>query len=115
MFDVNPSLATSIAEERLARSLDSRCVPDGLVRAMARMRLDPFGPVVLKLQELECERRRLRPDDPIRSWPAEEDKNLDPFAQAARAEAGRVPSGKCRKAFEALFGLDETEFSLPEK
>jgi hypothetical protein len=115
MFDVNPSLATSIAEERLARSLDARCVPDGLVRAMARMRLDPFGPVVLKLQELECERRRFRPDDAIRSWSYEQDKTPDPFAQAARAEGDRLPQGKCRKAFEALFGLDETEFSLLER
>jgi hypothetical protein len=108
---VNPSLATSIGEERLTKSLDVRCVPDGLVQAMARMRLDPFGPVERKLQELECDRRRLRPDDAIRSWSYEKEKTPDPFARAVRAEGDRLPQGKCRKAFEALFGLDETDFS----
>lgn len=103
----------SLAEERLARCLDARCVPDGLVRAMVRMRLDPFAPVERRLQELDCERRRLRPDSAIASWSGESSAP-DTFAQAARAQAERMSPGKCRKAYDALFGLDKPLVEMPE-
>jgi hypothetical protein len=73
---------------------------------MVRMRLDPFAPVERKLQDLNCERSRLRPDSAIRSWSGAE-AAPDPFAEAARTHAERMSPGKCRKAWDALFGLDK--------
>jgi hypothetical protein len=82
---------------------------------MVRMRLDPFAPVERKLQDLDCERSRLRPDSAIRSYPDEKGAP-DAFVQAARSQAERMSPGKCRNAFGALFGLDEQpmEKSLEE-
>ena len=88
-------------------------MPDGLVRAMVRMRLDPFAPVERKLQDLGCERRRLRPDSAIRSWAGPEGAP-DPFAQAARTQSERMSPGKCRVAWDALFGLDKTALEAVE-
>ena len=73
---------------------------------MVRMRLDPFPPVERKLQDLDCERSRLRPESAIRSY-ADEKSAPDPFVMAARSEAERMSPGKCRAAFEAIFGLDK--------
>lgn len=74
---------------------------------MVRMRLDPFAPVERKLEDLGCERSRLRPESAILSY-ADEKSAPDPFVQAARSEAERMSPGKCRAAFEAIFGLDRS-------
>lgn len=73
---------------------------------MVRNRLDPFRPIERRLSELDCDRRRLRPDDPIASWQGEETEtpSLD---HAARTAAAGMSPGKCRKSFEELFGLDK--------
>ena len=105
LFDVDPSSAAAIAEERLAGSLGARCVPATLTRTMASRGLDPFRPVERRLDELDCDRSRLRPDYAI-SYPADDAQaEASPYRAAARAAAERMSPGKCRKAFEALFGL----------
>jgi hypothetical protein len=101
LFDFNPGAAGVIAEERLARSLEARCVPGKVVELLARQGRDPFRAVVERLDALSCERRALRPDDPIRLG----EKPEDPAIAAARVAATRI-SGPCRKSFESLFGLD---------
>ena len=65
--------------------------------------IDPFRAVEHRLEELDCERRRLRPDDAIKSWGDE----APAFEKAARAAAERMSPGECRKSFERLFGLDQ--------
>lgn len=102
LFELEPAVAGVIAEERLAKSLEARCVPGKVVGLLARQGRDPFRAVGERLDDLSCERRALRPDGPI----ALGEKPEDPAIAAARAAAGRI-TGHCRKSFDALFGLDQ--------
>jgi hypothetical protein len=73
---------------------------------MTQRGLDPFSPVERKLGELECDRSRLRPDEAIRLT-ADEAGSRNPVLLPEPGQAAeRMSPGACRKAFEALFGLD---------
>jgi hypothetical protein len=98
-----------IAEERLSSSLGVRCVPAAIVRAMVSRGLDPFRAVEHRLEELDCDRRRLRPDDAIKSWGDE----APAFLKSAGAAAERMSPGECRKSFEKLFALDQAADEFP--
>lgn len=114
LFDVNPSVATELAEERLGQSLAINCVPADLVTLLARKRLDPYRTVERRLGELDCDRRKLLPAHALFETRSSGGRQADDPSLEARANAERMSPGKCRAAFESLFGLDEKS-GLPSR
>ena len=101
LFDVYPENSVAIAEERLSRSLSASCVPAALLSFLQRNGRDPLTAIVRRLKELDCDRGRLRPREPIRLSDMEGD------GPALLAGSDPMPRGPCRTALRTLFGIPD--------
>jgi hypothetical protein len=109
LFDIEPAVAAEIAEKRLVESLSHDCVPVSLVKLLFEKRLDPFRLVVDRLDALGCDRKRLRPGNPL--FPS--GAGTKEIRDQARALSERM-SGSCQGGWRELIGIDKPDVSWEE-
>ena len=113
LFDIEPAVAAEIAEKRLMESLSHDCVPVSLVKLLFEKRLDPFRLVVDRLDALGCDRKRLRPGNPLFPSDASTGTGIKEIRDQARALSERM-SGSCQGGWKELIGIDKPDLSGEE-
>jgi hypothetical protein len=83
-------------------------VPAELVKLLHERGHDPLRQLLARLDDLGCDRRRLRPETPLLGY----DSSAGPLKERAK-DLAQQTVGPCRKALEELFGLGADAPSEP--
>jgi hypothetical protein len=115
LFELDTVRAEELGRAHLTAALDRGCVPESLLPALLAHGLDPFPYLLSALEERGCDRRRLKPGEPVAAG----------IARPARTETGRAArqaldsagSPSCRAALASLLGIDadDREPAPPEE